>query len=320
MGVRPAGLRAALLARNRELERLPDDCLQLGELLAHGSEVGAERAQPSADEIDEHLEILDARHALGQQVALDAVDRSGELSALVENRVEAASEAALVLAERTGHSCLDARRQDRGELARRATQLVDVALGASEQRAEIGTRGLGGAEIPLSHLADAAQGRLARVPQWIVLTVLGVHVAPLTAPSVEHRPHAAGSARRRRTTVGRMDSWHEVRSSDDRLLFDRIRFARGLATRTRGLLGRRALPEGEGLAFREKSIHMFFMRMSLDIVFCDARLEIVRVVRDLPPWRMAGCRRARYVLEVGPGEAARLGLHEGMVLRVDPPF
>jgi uncharacterized protein len=65
---------------------------------------------------------------------------------------------------------------------------------------------------------------------------------------------------------------------------------------------------------------MFFMRMSLDIVFCDADMEIVRIVRDLPPWRMAGCRRARYVLEVGPGEAVRLGLREGMLLRVDPPF
>jgi uncharacterized membrane protein (UPF0127 family) len=46
----------------------------------------------------------------------------------------------------------------------------------------------------------------------------------------------------------------------------------------------------------------------------------VRIVSDLAPWRMAGCRRARYVLEVGPGEAARLGLQDGMVLRVDPAF
>jgi uncharacterized membrane protein (UPF0127 family) len=117
-----------------------------------------------------------------------------------------------------------------------------------------------------------------------------------------------------------MDTWHEVQAADGRLLFERMRFARSLATRTRGLLGRRGLPVGEGLAFREKSIHMFFMRMSLDIVFCDAELQVVRVVDSLPPWRMAGCRRARYVLEIGPGEAARLGLREGMALRVDPAF
>jgi uncharacterized membrane protein (UPF0127 family) len=117
-----------------------------------------------------------------------------------------------------------------------------------------------------------------------------------------------------------MDTWHAVHAPDGRPLLERMRFARSLASRTRGLLGRRTLPSGEGLAFREKSIHMLFMRMSLDIVFCDADLQVVRVVHGLPPWRMAGCRRARYALEIGPGEAARLGLHEGMALRVDPAF
>jgi uncharacterized protein len=117
-----------------------------------------------------------------------------------------------------------------------------------------------------------------------------------------------------------MDTWHHVQAPDGRPLLERLRFARSLPTRTRGLLGRRSLPEGEGLAFREKSIHMFFMRMSLDIVFCDADLQVVRIVDNLAPWRMAGCRQARYVLEIGPGEAARIGLREGMILRVEPSF
>jgi uncharacterized membrane protein (UPF0127 family) len=117
-----------------------------------------------------------------------------------------------------------------------------------------------------------------------------------------------------------MNTWHSVHGPDGQLLFDRMRFARSSSSRVRGLLGRRSLPAGEGLAFRERSIHMFFMRMSLDIVFCDADMRIVRVVSNLAPWRMSGCRLARYVLEVGPGEAARLGLEEGMVLTVEPAF
>ncbi len=80
------------------------------------------------------------------------------------------------------------------------------------------------------------------------------------------------------------------------------------------------MPAGEGLAFREKSIHMFFMRMPLDIVFCDADMEIIRIVPELRPWRTAAARRARYALEIGPGEAARLGLREGMTLNVEPAF
>lgn len=117
-----------------------------------------------------------------------------------------------------------------------------------------------------------------------------------------------------------MNTWHSVHGPKGQLLFDRMRFARSSFSRVRGLLGRRSLPVGEGLAFREKSIHMFFMRMSLDIVFCDAEMQVVRVAPSVAPWRMAGCRLARYVLEVGPGEAARLGIEEGMVLTVEPAF
>ena len=108
---------------------------------------------------------------------------------------------------------------------------------------------------------------------------------------------------------------------DGRTLLERLRFARSLASRTRGLLGRRSLADGEGLAFREKSIHMFFMRMSLDIVFCDADLQVA--ARRPRPFAMAHGRHAGERATCSrsvPGEAARLGLREGMVLRVDPAF
>ena len=117
-----------------------------------------------------------------------------------------------------------------------------------------------------------------------------------------------------------MDTWHRVHAEDGRLLFERMRFARSLATRTRGLLGRRALPEGEGLAFREKSIHMLFMRMPIDAVFCDSELRIVKVVPNLRPWRFAASKRARFVLEIAAGDAERLGLTPGVALRAEPPL
>ncbi len=113
---------------------------------------------------------------------------------------------------------------------------------------------------------------------------------------------------------------HRVTAADGGLLLDRLRFARSIRTRTKGLLGRRELAPGEGLAFREKSIHMFFMRMPLDIVFCDADLRVVKIVPDLAPWRLAACAQARYVLEIGPGEARRLAIETGTVLALEPPL
>jgi uncharacterized membrane protein (UPF0127 family) len=116
------------------------------------------------------------------------------------------------------------------------------------------------------------------------------------------------------------DTSHELRAADGRVLFDQLRFARSARTRMRGLLGRRELAPGEGLAFREKSIHMYFMRMPLDVVFCDAELRVVKVVAELRPWRVAACMGARYVLEVGAGRAAELGIAVGDRLAAEPSF
>ena len=117
-----------------------------------------------------------------------------------------------------------------------------------------------------------------------------------------------------------MDTLHRVVDAHGTVVLDQLRFARSIRTRVKGLLGRRELAEGEGLGFREKSIHMFFMRMPLDIVFCDGAMRVVKVVPELAPWKLAGCGSARYVLEIGPGEAGRLGLAPGSLLTVDPPL
>ena len=278
-----------LLARDRELERLADDGLQLGELAAHRAQVGAQRRQAAADEVDEHLEILDARHALGEQVALDARRRqpragpSGRATWSMRRPRPPSSSP-----ERARDGGLDARRQDRGELARRAPQLVHVPLGAREQRAQVGTRRLARADASLAQFADAAQGRLARVAQWIVLRVFGVHRAPLVAArSVDDRGFTG-------TTV-RAHEYLAFRARPRRAAAVRPPALRAQprAAACAGLLGAARCPTGEGLAFREKSIHMFFMRMSLDIVFCDAEHA---VVRDRPRalarggWPAAGAR------------------------------
>ena len=83
-------------------------------------------------------------------------------------------------------------------------------------------------------------------------------------------------------------------------------------TRMKGLLGRRELPPGEGLLIRPTwSIHMFFMRIAIDVVFLDAENTVVRVVPELAPWRTASQRGSKAVLELPAGECARRGVREG---------
>ena len=83
-------------------------------------------------------------------------------------------------------------------------------------------------------------------------------------------------------------------------------------TRLRGLLGRRDLPAGEGLLLRPSpSVHTWFMRFPIDVVFLDADLRVLGVVPEVGPWRMAARRGARAVLELPSGEAARRSLAPG---------
>jgi uncharacterized protein len=80
----------------------------------------------------------------------------------------------------------------------------------------------------------------------------------------------------------------------------------------RGLLGRRDLPSGEGILLRPaSSVHMAFMRFPIDAVFLDRELRVVKVASDLRPWRAAGSRAAKAVLEIPAGEAKRRGLTVG---------
>jgi uncharacterized protein len=107
---------------------------------------------------------------------------------------------------------------------------------------------------------------------------------------------------------------------DGRVLFDRITVSRaGERRNAKGLLGRDGLEPGEGLLLSDPTgmIHMFFMRFAIDVVFCTAELEVVRVAERLRPWRIARATGARRILEVGAGEAARAGISVGDRLVLD---
>jgi len=69
---------------------------------------------------------------------------------------------------------------------------------------------------------------------------------------------------------------------------------------------------------RAGSVHMFFMRFPIDVVFLDRSKTVVIVVHELRPWRAAGARRAVAALELPAGTAARLGLAAGETLVLEP--
>ncbi len=100
--------------------------------------------------------------------------------------------------------------------------------------------------------------------------------------------------------------------ADGTVVVERCLVADRPFARMRGLLGRRELPSGEGLLLRPAgSIHTFFMRFPIDVVFLGGDGEALRVVPEVRPWRTAARRGARAVLELPAGECDRRGVHPG---------
>jgi uncharacterized membrane protein (UPF0127 family) len=95
------------------------------------------------------------------------------------------------------------------------------------------------------------------------------------------------------------------------ILCEEVVIANRPISRLRGLTRRRFLPSGEGLLLiPSPSIHTAFMRFSIDVVFLDRELRVLKMVRALAPWRTAGAR-AHSTLELASGELERRGVQVG---------
>jgi uncharacterized membrane protein (UPF0127 family) len=109
-----------------------------------------------------------------------------------------------------------------------------------------------------------------------------------------------------------------IRAEDGSVVCERCEVAGSILRRMRGLLGRDGLAPGEGLLLpRTGSVHTFFMRFPIDVVFLDRRRRVVRIAHGLRPWRVAYGFRARSTLELPAGAAAAAGLEAGMTCVVD---
>jgi uncharacterized membrane protein (UPF0127 family) len=69
-----------------------------------------------------------------------------------------------------------------------------------------------------------------------------------------------------------------------------------------GLLKHRNLETGAGLWIVPcESIHMFFMKFAIDVVYVDRKRKVRKVVRNLKPWRVSMCLAAHSVVELPVG-------------------
>ena len=90
------------------------------------------------------------------------------------------------------------------------------------------------------------------------------------------------------------------------------------ATRRTGLLKHKRLEPGDGLWIVPcESVHTFFMKFPIDLVYLDKRRKVRKVRHAVPAWRLSACLTAHSVLELPAGTVARTGTAVGDELAVE---
>ncbi len=102
-------------------------------------------------------------------------------------------------------------------------------------------------------------------------------------------------------------------------LVSRLQVAKSAWECMRGLLGRDGLGEDEGLWITQRgSIHTFFMKFSIDLVFVDRDLTVTKTVGRVAPGRFVWRGWQSYsVIELQAGFLDRHPIRVGDKLHVD---
>jgi uncharacterized protein len=85
-----------------------------------------------------------------------------------------------------------------------------------------------------------------------------------------------------------------------------------------GLLKHERLEPGEGLWIKPcESVHTFFMKFAIDLVYVDRKHKVRKVRKAVPPWRVSACLTAYSIIELPAGTVERTGTQAGDELSIE---
>ena len=102
-------------------------------------------------------------------------------------------------------------------------------------------------------------------------------------------------------------------TGETKLLLDHVAMAESFFSRGKGLLGCSSLEPNQGLWIKPcNNIHTFFMKFSIDCIFVDRRMHVIKVIHDVKPFRIIGPYwKSHSVFEVNTGFAHRNNINVG---------
>lgn len=110
-----------------------------------------------------------------------------------------------------------------------------------------------------------------------------------------------------------------VKADTHQCLIPRLEVAASMWSRMRGLLGREGLSADQALWIQGSgSIHTFFMKFTIDLVFLDRNLVVTKTVEKVEPFRFVWKGwRSSSVIELQAGFLEKNPVRVGDKLHVD---
>jgi uncharacterized membrane protein (UPF0127 family) len=98
----------------------------------------------------------------------------------------------------------------------------------------------------------------------------------------------------------------------DTVLGQEIELADTSAKRRTGLLKHTGLLPGHGLWIVPcESVHTFFVKFAIDLVYVDRKNRVRKVRHAVPAWRMSACLTAHSIIELPAGTARETRTEKG---------
>ena len=86
----------------------------------------------------------------------------------------------------------------------------------------------------------------------------------------------------------------------------KIKFARTFLQQSLGLMFRECIPHDFGVWFELNKpktvvVHSWFMKFNIDIIFFDENQKVIKIVRNMKPWKIVKVEGVKGFLEVKGG-------------------
>lgn len=108
-------------------------------------------------------------------------------------------------------------------------------------------------------------------------------------------------------------------STQNNEIADSTKVADNFILRSVGLLSKKSFSQGEALVIKPCcSVHTFFMRFAIDVLFVNKKNEVIALYENVQPWRVLPIHTTSYyVVELPAGTIGGKGINKGHLLMVN---